>query len=70
MIYSTLMSMKKSAQSRTAPTTKTKQQAIVAFPKELTTVTPLTKVFAFIVVIGSVVLAFTLGRLYEIVKTI
>lgn len=62
--------MKKTAQSRSVHSPKTKNQPVVVLPKELTTVTPLTKILAFIVVIGSVILAFTLGRLYEIVKTI
>lgn len=62
--------MKKTAQSRPTHAPKAKSQPVVVLPKELTTVTPLTKILAFIVVIGSVVLAFTLGRLYEIVKTI
>lgn len=66
--------MKKTAPSRSAVTKakthQVKSQPMVALPKELTTVTPLTKLLAFIVVIGSVVLAFTLGRLYEMVKNI
>lgn len=66
--------MKKTASSRSATTKakthQAKTQSIVALPKELTTVTPLTKLLAFVVIIGSVVMAFTLGRLYEMVKTI
>ncbi len=62
--------MKKTAQSRSTSSSKTKNQSIVALPKELTTVTPFTKILAFIVILGSVMLAFTLGRLYEMVKTI
>ncbi len=55
--------MKKTAQTRSAKSARPISKQ--AFPIELTTVTPFTKVLALIIIFGSVMLSFILGRLYQ-----